>query len=53
MALIKVGGPIDQPIFQPVADQVLPADPIVMVLSYIPGKFAIRICSRGLYTKCS
>ena len=48
MALMRLGGPIDRPIFQPVADQVFPAEPIVIVLSYIPGKFAILMCSSGL-----
>ena len=37
---MRCSGPIDQPSFQPVTLNVLPALPIVIVLSHIPGNVA-------------
>ena len=38
----RFAGPMDQPNFHPVTEKVLPAEPIVMVLSHMPGKVAAR-----------
>ena len=38
-------GPTAHPSFHPVTEKVLPADPMVTVLSHIPGRVAIRIIS--------
>ena len=37
----NAAGPTVQPIFQPVTEKVLPAEPIVMVRSHIPGRVAV------------
>jgi hypothetical protein len=39
--LISLAGPYAQPIFHPVTLNVFPADPIVIVLSHIPGRVAV------------
>ena len=46
------GGAHAQPVFQPVIENVLPADEIVTVRSRIPGSVAIGTCSPS-YTRCS
>ncbi len=48
---IRCWGPIVQPNFKPVDENVFPALPIVNVLSHIFGNVAIRICFLfSLYT---
>ena len=51
-AAASSGGAIAQPIFQPVSENVLPKDEIVIVRSRIPGSVAIGTC-RPSYTRCS
>ena len=46
-------GPVAQPIFQPVKENVLPAEEIVTVRSAIPGSVASGTCSRPSNTRCS
>ena len=47
------GGPSAQPIFQPVAEKVLPAEDIRTVRSRIPGKPASGRCSASSKARCS
>ena len=44
-AAASSGGAAAQPIFQPVSENVLPNDEIVIVRSRIPGSVAIGTCS--------
>ena len=45
-AATSARGPVAQPIFQPVTENVLPAEEIVSVRSAIPGSVASGTCSR-------
>ena len=47
--LISLAGPYAQPIFHPVTLNVFPADPIVIVLSHIPGKVAVIRCNQLIH----
>lgn len=42
---IRWAGPYAQPVFHPVTENVLPAEPIVMVRSHMPGSVHMRMCS--------
>ena len=46
-------GPVAQPIFQPVNENVLPDEEIVSVRSAIPSSVDIGTCSRPSNTRCS
>ena len=46
-------GPVAQPIFQPVTENVLPAEESVTVRSAIPGSVASGMCSRPSKVRCS
>ena len=48
----QLRGPVTQPIFQPVKENVLPAELIVTVRSAMPGRVAIGTC-RPSKTRCS
>ena len=52
-AATSSGGPCTQPTFQPVTENVLPADEIVSVRSAMPGSVAIGTCGRPSKTMCS
>ena len=45
--------PVTQPTFQPVNENVLPAEPIVTVRSAIPGSVQIGTCSTPSKVRCS
>ena len=46
-AATRSAGPVTQPIFQPVIENVLPADPIDRVRDRIPGSVASGTCGRS------
>ena len=49
----ELAGPVAQPIFQPVTENVLPAEESVTVRSAIPGSVASGTCSRPSKVRCS
>lgn len=51
-ASIRSAGPVTQPIFHPVVENVLPADEIVSVRSHAPGSVEIGTCGPSK-TRCS
>ena len=51
-ACVRTGGAQVQPTFQPVQENVFPAEEIVTVRSRIPGSVAIGTCSTPK-TRCS
>ena len=44
MGARRFSGPITHPSFHPVIENTLPAEPIEMVRSNIPGRDAARVC---------
>ena len=48
----SAGGAVTQPTFQPVKENVLPAEPMVTVRSRMPGSVASGMCS-GSKVRCS
>ncbi|CAM5729119.1 hypothetical protein STENM223S_07653 [Streptomyces tendae] len=52
-AVTSAGAAVTQPTFQPVKENVLPAEPMVTVRSRMPGKDASGMCSAASKTRCS
>ena len=52
-AATAAAGPVTQPTFHPVVENVLPADEMVSVRSLIPGSVATGTCSAPSNTRCS
>ena len=46
-------GPVSQPTFQPVTENVFPPEPIVSVRSAIPGRVATGTCAAPSKVRCS
>ena len=49
----RSAGPVTQPTFQPVKENVLPALEMVTVRSHIPGSVLIGTCRRSSKSRCS
>ena len=52
-AATSSAGPLTQPTFQPVTENVLPAEDTVSVRPAIPGSVAIGTCRWPSKTRCS
>ena len=52
-AATSSGGPLAQPVFQPVTENVLPSEEIVSVRAAIPGSVASGTCASPSKTRCS
>ena len=52
-ASISSAGPVIQPIFHPVSENVLPAEETVSVRSAMPGRVAIGVWERPSKVRCS